>query len=394
MAAVLVAAATMLYGQDGAARVVKVTGDAHRLALMSDGRVFGWRQFRNGQLGRFDRINVETGLFTTGPILQELPGKVIDIAAGNEASYAVLDDGSVWAWGRGDYGQLGTGPNPVLSTLPSDSPAMQYRGVDRAQRVRVGAGVAVAAAGHFALAVLRDGTVRAWGLRGPLGDGGPSSGMVFEPVAVLGVADVAQVSASSSHVLVLTKSGRVFGWGDNSTGALGRDPAQTPRLDRADEVPGLTDVAGVAAAYQVSTALKRDGTVWVWGSNQHGQFGDGVHTSSERIGARFTPQPVAGIANVVAMTSSSGRQTIVLLKDGTLRGWGNTDFGQIGAGISGTYQAKPVTPKIAGVSAVFAAGNNTFAVKTDGTFWGWGNGGRQEWPFKVVMRVPALVDLR
>jgi len=65
----------------------------------------------------------------------------------------------------------------------------------------------------------------------------------------------------------------------------------------------------------------------------------------------------------------TGRHTLVLLKDGTLRGWGNTDWGQIGAGVSGTFQPKPVTPKITGVKAVFAAGNNSFAARTDNTFW-------------------------
>jgi alpha-tubulin suppressor-like RCC1 family protein len=257
--------------------------------------------------------------------------------------------------------------------------------------------MAVAAAANSAFAVLRDRTVRAWGLRGDglLGDGGPLGGAAFDPVIVSGAVDVAQLSASATHVLAVTIGGHVLGWGDNSTGALGRDAAQTPRLDRAMEVPGLTDVVAVTAAYRVSTALKKDGTVWVWGSNQNGLFGDGAQTSSETRGARFTPQPVPGVANVVAITTGfTGRHTIALLKDGTLRGWGNTDFGQIGAGVSGTFQPRPVTPRITGVSAVFAAGNNTFAVKTDGSFWGWGQGGSQDWPFKTVTRVPAPIDLR
>ena len=388
-------AAVLPSAQAPPATVVKVAGDAHKLAVLSDGRVFGWRQFRFGQLGPITNRIFAPGQFASGPLLQELPGKAIDVAAGDFASYALLDDGSVWAWGRGNSGQLGTGPNPDLPVLPTDSPSFEYRGAERPRRVRVDAAVAIAAAGNTAFAVLRDGTVRAWGMPGLLGDGGATtSGGGFTPVQVVGAADVTQISASATHVLALTKNGRVLAWGNNSSGALGRDPKQEARLDRASEVPDLGDVIGIAAAYHVSTAVKKDGTVWVWGSNANGLFGE-KRTASETIGWRFTPQPVAGISNVVAIaTGFTGRHTIALLKDGSLRGWGNTDWGQIGAGVSGTFQDKPVTPRLSGVRAVWTVGNNTFAVKNDGSFWGWGYGGAQDWPFKAVTRVPTEVDLR
>jgi alpha-tubulin suppressor-like RCC1 family protein len=88
-----------------------------------------------------------------------------------------------------------------------------------------------------------------------------------------------------------------------------------------------------------------------------------------------------------------GRHVLVLLKDGTLRGWGNTDWGQLGAGVSGTFQLSPVTPKLAGVHAVFAIGNNSFAVKNDGSFWGWGSGGQGRWPFTANTKVPTAISL-
>jgi alpha-tubulin suppressor-like RCC1 family protein len=67
-----------------------------------------------------------------------------------------------------------------------------------------------------------------------------------------------------------------------------------------------------------------------------------------------------------------GRHALALLKDGTLRGWGNSDWGQVGAGVAGFYEWSPVTPTISGVTAVWAAGNNSFAVTRDGRFWIWG----------------------
>ena len=89
----------------------------------------------------------------------------------------------------------------------------------------------------------------------------------------------------------------------------------------------------------------------------------------------------------------AGRHVLVLLKDGTLRGWGNTDWGQLGAGMTATFQLSPVTPRITGVKAVIAAGNSSFAVKADGSFWGWGTGDRGRWPFQVNTKVPTAITL-
>jgi alpha-tubulin suppressor-like RCC1 family protein len=83
----------------------------------------------------------------------------------------------------------------------------------------------------------------------------------------------------------------------------------------------------------------------------------------------------------------------VLLKDGTLRGWGNTDWGQIGAGAAATFQPTPVIPKITGVKTILAAGQHSFAVKSDGSVWGWGQGGPRSWPLKANTPLPVQLEL-
>jgi alpha-tubulin suppressor-like RCC1 family protein len=82
---------------------------------------------------------------------------------------------------------------------------------------------------------------------------------------------------------------------------------------------------------------------------------------------------VAGVSQAVALVAGgAGRHALALLRDGSLRGWGNTDWGQIGAGVSAGSQLRAVTPKISGVVRVWAAGNNSFALTRDGRFWAWG----------------------
>lgn len=107
------------------------------------------------------------------------------------------------------------------------------------------------------------------------------------------------------------------------------------------------------------------------------------------------PQKVPRIRNVAAISLAvMGRHTLVLLKDGTLRGWGNTDWGQLGAGVSGTFQLSPITPEISGVKTVFAAGNNSFSVRSDNTVWIWGIGRRDTWPLTTSTKKPVRFSIK
>jgi alpha-tubulin suppressor-like RCC1 family protein len=334
-------------------------------------------------------------------VVVPLPARATDIAAAASTSYALLDDGSVWAWGYGRDGALGIGALPPGMRVPPDNaPATSVpTRVTGLSNV-----VQIVAAGDNALALTRDGDVWAWGTReyGVIGDGrhphryNERGELAFTPVRVPNVRDVAQLSVGAGVVLALTRAGRVLSWGTNFSGALGREPRQEIPIDSAGEVPGLNDVAMVVSGSGISTALKRDGTVWVWGANAQGQFGNGERTDPPGIGHGYVlvPQLVRGVKNVTSISVAiGGRHTIALLKDGTLRAWGNTDWGQMGINEAGTFHELPATPQISSVSMVFAVGNNSFAVKRDGTLWGWGAGGRGEWPFTTNTKVPVVVQL-
>jgi alpha-tubulin suppressor-like RCC1 family protein len=379
--------------------VLKIVGHTHKLLLDGDGRVFGWGDFRDGQLGPSGGSQKLDAGFSL-PVAIALPDTTIGIATAEATSYALLANGTVMAWGRRDAGQLGNGSSG------SRDGSKPFQG-GTATPVRVSSltdVIQIAAGGESALALHKDGTVSAWGSRasGTIGDGkhpkryGESGPPALLPVRVPGVSGVVQVSTSGAHVLALTRDGRVMTWGSNHYGALGRAPRQELPIDEAGEVPNLRDVMAVAAGSGVSTALNRDGTVWVWGANWHGQFGNGSRTDPPGMdsGYELLPQRVPGLATVTAIAVSvEGRHTLALLKDGSLRGWGNTDWGQIGAGISGQFQESPVTPRITGVRTIMAAGNHSFAVRTDGSVWGWGAGGRREWPLEVNTKLPVRLAL-
>lgn len=139
--------------------------------------------------------------------------------------------------------------------------------------------------------------------------------------------------------------------------------------------------------------MKKDGTVWVWGHNGQAQFGNGHRTQDEQS---RVPVQVPRLANVTALTGAViGRHFLALQKSGTILAWGNSDWGQGGAGITGREQATPLPVKLTAVKSAFAAGNNSFAIRDDGSLWIWGIGSSfpRVWPMQKNSAQPLRLEI-
>jgi hypothetical protein len=132
---------------------------------------------------------------------------VIAISAGDDHNLALLENGSVMAWGVNNDGQLGDN-----STEESDVPVA----VQGLSGVR-----AISAGGFHSLALLSDGTVMAWGDNGngQLGNGTTKNSLV--PTEVPTLSEVTAISAGLAHSLVARKDGSVVAFGWNENGQLG-----------------------------------------------------------------------------------------------------------------------------------------------------------------------------
>jgi alpha-tubulin suppressor-like RCC1 family protein/fibronectin type 3 domain-containing protein len=171
------------------------------------------------------------------------------------------------------------------------------------------------------------------------------------------------VSVGGGHTLALRSDGSVWAWGSNEYGQLG----DGTKIDRSSpvQVSGLSGVTAVAAGDRHSVAVKCDGTVWAWGYNGSGQLGDGSQTW------RTAPVQVGTLTGVVAV-SAGANHTVALKSDGTLWAWGFNDSGQLGDGTK-TYRLSPVQVSgLSGVVSVSAGGAHTVALKADGRLWAWG----------------------
>jgi len=276
----------------------------------------------------------------------------------------VKDDGTVWAWGNNNNGQLGDG------SATSKNTPVQVSGLSGMTAVAAGSGHTVA--------LKNDGTVWAWGnnSNGQLGDGSAASKNT--PVQVSGLYSMTAVAAGSGHTVALKNDGTVWAWGNNSTGQLGNGNF-TPSNPTPAQVSGLSGmssgvVIAVAAGYDHTVALKNDGTVWAWGNNATGQLGNGNITPSN------TPVQVSGLSGVTAVAAGFGH-TVALKSDGTVRTWGNNTKGQLGNGLTnGTTIDSAIPVVVSGMVGVtdIAAGYEGSVVlkgafKGDGTVWAWGS---------------------
>lgn len=329
------------------------------LILRSDGSVVG---FGSDTSLLAARPSSPKGRIET-PTVLDLPPRVTQIAIGSDMAYALLDDGTLLAWGTNDGGQFGRGvgssrtpANPLRSATPV--------------RVSLPKPVTqIVAAGHHALARAVDGTVLTWGDT-------PSAGPV-EMRVVEGLEQVSQVAAAGTHDLALTTDGLVFAWGENGNGQLGLSLA-TRRSMTPVQVPGLDHVVSIGAYgnsnFGYSGAVKADGTVWMWGSNQAATMGNGVKWGTTRPDGSVNypvPEMVKGITTAKSISIGNGH-VLVLLADRTLRIWGHDGWGQAGIGTWGGYQEAPKKPALADVAYAVAAGTATYAVRGDGTLWRWG----------------------
>jgi alpha-tubulin suppressor-like RCC1 family protein len=167
-------------------------------------------------------------------------------------------------------------------------------------------------------------------------------------------------------------------WGSNAHAELG-----VGYQDTFEESPvpvlGLSNITALANGSEFSLALLSDGTVRAWGNNPHGQLGDetgGRDTGTWAKGTNYVT--VSGLSAVKAI-SAANAHALALLENGTVKAWGNNDYGQLGNGKGGTHKAtgeSESVPKtvegLTGVVAIASGGGANFALLSNHTLMAWG----------------------
>ena len=287
--------------------------------------------------------------------------------------------GSIFTWGTDSYGQ--TAQNPSSNLLPTELQVPIRQATDVATTSSgtrtyptLPNAVALSAGNNHSLALLPDGTVLGWGRNnmGQVGIGDNTNNQ--DPTQVPGITDAIAVSAGEAHSMALRADGTVLAWGYNYNGQVGDGTGGTANQYRRTPVPvvGLQDVAAISAGNSFSVALKKDGTVWVWGKNTAGQLGQGTFG-----GVHGRPEQVPGLTDVVQIDASDDSFILARKSDGTVWAWGYNQYGMLGDGTVSTNDQKsnptPTQVKdLTGVVDIAAGSYHSVALKSDHTVWSWG----------------------
>ena len=288
-------------------------GQFFSMALKTDGTVWAWGKNDSGQVGdgtTTDRNSpVQVGALTTWS----------DIASIYHAAFAIKTDGTMWSWGRNNYGQLGLGDTTYRSS------PVQIGALTTWSKLAAGG-----TQGHR-MALKTDGTIWTWGYNnvGQLGDG--TTTYRSSPIQVGALTTWLEVACGRYSSFAIKTDGTLYAWGYNYWGMLGL--GNTINRSSPVQVGALTTWSKVASGGNFTIAIKTDGTIWtIGGYNAQGQLGQGDTTprsSPVQIGALTTWSEV----------SSGGNFTGVIKTDGTLWAWGTGNQGQLGQNNTTDYSS-------------------------------------------------------
>lgn len=354
------------------------------------GALWAWGSNEFGRLGDGTTTDRSAPVIILG---REAIGSAIIDAADH---YALLEDGTVWAWGPGtrSYGAIAQrsfphrdndtravefwASPPGFRAIKADSGTQKFYALGLDGRVwtwAYGGDLAPmpelwdidqifmvkTVTGHHMFAQRRSGEVWTWGR-----ESRSFAAPIPVPTRLSNVANAVSIVGHQTAMYALDAKGIVWSWGSNLRGQLGLGTDDKMNSPDPEQVLDLSEVIDISVGGQSALALKSDGSVWAWGDNEHGQLGDGTNTNRNR------PVPVAGLGDITQVAHVQV-MSYALRADGTLWAWGFNGQGQLGIGSEGQNAHRPVQVNgLPRISEISAGSSHLYVIGEDGTLWTWG----------------------
>lgn len=279
------------------------TGASHTVATRSDGTMWTWGYNINGQLGDGTSVNKST---PTQVGLRDYKNSWSIVSCGISHTIGLKSDGSIWAWGGNNAGQLGQG-----NTTHRSSP------------VQIGSSswtmISVASNGEYVAGILLGGSLFAWGnnTNGQLGTGDTTN---YSSPVVVSASSWSFVTAGQRNIVGI-KSNKLWTVGLNTSGQIG-DGTTT---DRSALVQiGNKNWTKAAAGNTYILAIDNIGALYVWGDNSSGSLGLGDTINRSQP----TQLPTQGLS--VLVVSAGGLCSAYINSDYLLKTFGSNQYGQLG----------------------------------------------------------------
>jgi alpha-tubulin suppressor-like RCC1 family protein len=357
-------------------------GRLHACGLTADGVAYCWGSDDSGQLGN-GGASVATqspSAVDVGPIAGSKA--FIQLTAGGDHTCGLGADGAAYCWGWDNRGQLGNGGGSANSQSPSPVDTAPIGGNKAFARLTAGS--------LHTCGLTVEGVAYCWGLdnNGRLGNGGVTantqSPSAVDTSTISGNKAFIQLNAGGNHTCGLTAGGVAYCWGWDFYAQLGNGGAsldsQSPSAVDTTPIVGNKAFVQLTGGGNHGCGLTADGVAYCWGSDGHGQLGNGGTSVNLQ-----SPSPVATAAlsgnKAFVQLSAGGEHTCGLAADGEAYCWGWDDYGRLGngGGATETQSPSPVDSSTLTANQAFVqlsgGAYHTCGLTTGGRAYCWGSDG-------------------
>lgn len=282
-------------------------GVQNTFVIKNDGTLWGSGSNTYGSLG----VDSTSEIFTT---FQQITtaNNWQKVAPSYFFTLALKTNGTIWAWGQDDINQTGNPPSSEFQNIP----------------IQVGSAndwIDVATStGSTAFALKADGTIWGWGFNPhSLLVSSSSVVSVSTPIQINGVTGFVKMSAGGTHILAQKADGTLWAWGTGPGRGIGEIPiiGSVPIQISTDTWSFFT------TGLNTSFGIKTDGTLWAWGLNTNGQLGLGTETNHS------VPVQIGTDTNWTTVQARNFATTMATKSDGTVWYWGTNYYGEFGNGL-------------------------------------------------------------
>ena len=328
-------------------------------AILDNGSLYAWGNNKDGQLG----LGL-TDEYVAYNKKVDIPGKVKLIKCAGEnltesACYVITEDGALYVWGKNSYGQLGVG-DEVNKNTPTK--------VNLPGKIKE-----LITTGSSVYAILEDSSLYSWGYNesGRLGVGDEVNKNT--PTKVNLPSKIKELITTGLSVYALMEDSSLYSWGDNSDGQLGVGDEENKNTPTKVNLPGKIKELITTNGSSVY-ALMEDSSLYSWGENYSGQLGVGDKINKNTPTIVNLPGKIKKL-----ITSSSASHAI--LEDGSLYAWGKNYYGELGIG---SNEDKNTPTKVTAINGKimdliinsdknYTTYKSIFAILEDGSLYAWGN---------------------